>query len=140
VTPAIHASAVAMRCPGGWRGALLRGPSGTGKSDLALRLIGRGWRLIGDDYVHVWRSGDAVHARAAERIAGRIEARGLGIVPAPNLWVAPLVLVVDCVQAPVERMPEPEPVELCGLSLPRLTLDVRPQSAVNILTLMMVGL
>ncbi len=107
---------------------------------MALRLMASGWRLVGDDYVHVWASGDAVHATAAERIAGRIEARGVGIVGLHRLWVCRVALVVDCVQTPTERMPEPDRVDLCGLSLPRWTLDIRPQSAVETLTLMMVGL
>ncbi len=140
MTPAIHATAVARRAPQGWHCVLLRGASGAGKSDLALRAVARGWRLVGDDYVHVWRSADAVHVRAAERISGRIEVRGLGIVAAPGLWVCRVALVVDCVQTIPERMPEPDRIDLCGLSLPRRTLDIRPQSAVETLALTMVGL
>ena len=59
---------------------LLRGPSGAGKSDLALRLIEAGARLIADDQTELAREGKTVIARAPARIAGLIEARGLGIV------------------------------------------------------------
>ena len=138
--PSIHATAVAFRGPDGWRGVLLQGPSGAGKSDLALRLLGRGWRLVSDDQVHVWRSGDAVYATAPRPIFGRIEARGLGIVPADALHISRLVRVVDCVQQDTERMPEDNRVTLCGVLLPRLTLDIRPQSAVETLIRAMVGL
>ena len=126
---AIHATAVATQIAGDWRGVLLTGASGSGKSDLALRLFGEGWRLIGDDYVHVWRSGGAVFATAPDQIAGRIEARGLGIVAIPSRWISRIALVVACGQVPPERLPEPDHVEIAGLRLPCLTLDIRPASA-----------
>lgn len=90
--------------------------------------------------MYVWRSGDALFATAPRQITGRIEARGLGIVPVPDLYVSRLVKVVDCVQQATERMPDDDPVALCGLSIPRLTLDIRPQSAVETLIRAMAGL
>lgn len=135
MTPPIHATAVARPGANGWRGVLLTGPSGAGKSDLALRLIASGWRLVCDDYAHVWASGGALYAAAPERIAGRIEARGLGIIDRPALVLTRIALVVACVQTPVERLPEPASQTLCGLSLPRLELDIRPASAAAVLTL-----
>ena len=107
MTPPLHATVVARPGPTGWRGALLRGPSGAGKSDLALRLIDAGWRLVADDYAHVWASGEAVYAATPDRIAGRIEARGLDILPVGWRPSVRIVLVVDCVQTQPERMPEP---------------------------------
>lgn len=103
----VHATAVAGLTPDGWRAVLLRGPSRMGKSDLALRLIGRGWRLIGDDYVEVWPSGGGLYVAPAPRIAGAIEARGLGIVSAPHLTLARVNLLIDCITAVPERLPEP---------------------------------
>lgn len=138
--PAIHATAVAHRGASGWHCALLRGSPGAGKSDLALRLLAQGWRLVGDDYVHVWRSGNAVYATAPGRIARQLEFRGLGIVATSDRYICRVSLVVDCVQAVVERMPETDCVTLCDTSLPWLTLDIRPQSAVETLTQAMVGL
>lgn len=136
-TPLIHATSVARRGPEGWVGVLLMGPSGAGKSDMALRLIGRGWRLVSDDYSRVWRSGDDLYAAAPEALppglAGCLEARGLGVIqtgaPRPVVRVA---LVLICGQQTVERLPEPEVESLCGLALPRLALDIRPASAVEI--------
>ena len=128
----IHATSVARRTPEGWRGILLTGPSGAGKSDMALRLIGRGWRLVADDYSLVWRSGDgALYAAAPPAIAGRIEARGVGIVSAPTVALAPMVLVVECGREPAERMPERRTVRIAGVDLPALRLDIRPASAVE---------
>ncbi len=130
----IHATAVARHGPDGWRAVLLRGPSGSGKSDLALRLIAAGWRLIADDYTHVWASGGTLYASAPQRIAGRIEARGLGIVDAPALPLARIILVVDCTQTTPERLPEPTHEIVEGVALPRLEIDIRPASAAIILS------
>jgi serine kinase of HPr protein (carbohydrate metabolism regulator) len=133
--PPVHATVVARYAPDGWQGVLLRGPSGAGKSDLALRLIDRGWRLIGDDYVLLWRSGDSLHARGVAPISGRIEARGLGILRTPTRDSARIVGVFDCVQRSVERLPEPAFETLHGVELPVLTLDTRPASAAQVLAL-----
>ena len=130
-----HCTVVARRGRKGWRGVLLCGPSGAGKSDLALRLIDAGWRLVADDYAHVWASNGAVYAATPEKIAGRIEARGFDIIPAvwrPSVRVG---LVVNCVQGITERLPDPDFETVAGLSLPRLTLDIRPASAAVILGL-----
>lgn len=129
-----HATAVALFCPDGWRCTLLRGPSGSGKSDLALRLLAQGWRLVGDDYVHLFASANSLYAAPVPSIAGRIEARGLGLLTVGQRPATRLRLVVDCVQAATERLPEPEVAEIAGVSVPRLSLDVRPASASIILT------
>lgn len=129
MTP-VHASAVVRYRPGGWRGVLLRGPSGSGKSDMALRLIDAGWQLVADDYAWVWASNGGLHACPHARIEGRIEARGLGLVSLPWRPVARILLIADCIQTSPERLPEPERETLAGVCLPRLTLDVRPASAV----------
>src|SRR5262249_56480335 len=82
-------------------GLLLRGPPGSGKSDLALRLIDSGARLVADDGVELRREGLCLLARlpstAPDSVRGRIELRGLGILPAPSVTEAPLVLVIDLV-------------------------------------------
>jgi HPr Serine kinase C-terminal domain len=72
----VHGTVVAI--DGG--GVLLRGPSGRGKSDLALRLIDAGARLVADDQVLLQRSGMQVLARAPAVLAGLLEIRGVGIV------------------------------------------------------------
>lgn len=128
----IHATAVAQWAPGrGWRAIVVAGPSGAGKSDLALRLIGRGWRLVADDYVHVFASGEALWAAAPQTIAGRIEARGVGIVEACARGVARLVLAVELGEGAPERLPEAETRTFAGRALPLLRLDGFEASAVE---------
>lgn len=124
----LHATAVAMPSASGWRGVLLRGPSGSGKSDLALRLLERGWRLVGDDYVEVWASGGGLFAAPAPRIAGVMEVRGVGLTGAASVSLARIALVVDC-QGPAERMPEPDSEVIEAIAVPRLALAALEASA-----------
>lgn len=125
----IHATAVARHTPAGWRGVLVQGPSGVGKSDLALRLIGQGWRLIADDWTHLWASDGALYAAAPDTITGKIEVRGLGIVAAPLRPLARIMLAVACTHEAVERLPEAAVWTWDGVTIPRLQLDPRPASA-----------
>ena len=121
----IHASSVAI----GGRAVLIGGPSGSGKSDLALRLIDRGAILVSDDYTIVRRSGSALLADAAPNIAGKIEVRGLGIVEMATARDIPVALFVDLDVTP-ERLPEPgETRTLAGVAIPVLGLDARGASA-----------
>src|SRR5215470_5542533 len=107
----VHATCVARRQGKTWRAVLLRGPSGAGKSDLALRLMETGWRLVADDQTELSRQGRQVIATAPGRIAGMIEARGLGIVKVGGDQLvrrAPVALLVDLAQPDrIERLPEP---------------------------------
>jgi serine kinase of HPr protein (carbohydrate metabolism regulator) len=107
----------------GWRAVLITGPSGAGKSDLTLRLLGRGWRLVADDYAHVTASAGALYAVAPETIAGRMEARGVGVVPVCARGLTRLSLVVELVDGPVERLPEPAARTIAGAPLPLLRLN-----------------
>lgn len=117
-----------MPTASGWRGVLLRGPSGSGKSDLALRLLERGWRLVGDDYVEVWASDGGLFAAPAPRIAGVMEVRGVGLTGAASVSLSRIVLVVDC-EAPVDRMPEPDSEMIDGVAVARLSLTALEASA-----------
>ncbi|WP_085809841.1 HPr kinase/phosphorylase [Sphingomonas sp. TZW2008] len=120
----IHASTVAI----GGRAVLIRGASGSGKSDLALRLIDRGAQLVSDDYTVIEARDGQLVASAPATIAGRIEVRGLGIVPCPPADPAVVALAVR-VDAPPQRMPEPEQDIIGGIAVPSLALDPRPASA-----------
>ncbi|HXZ00837.1 MAG TPA: HPr kinase/phosphatase C-terminal domain-containing protein [Stellaceae bacterium] len=115
----VHGTAVAL----GGDGILLRGPSGSGKSDLALRLIDEGARLVADDQTELERVAGGLEMRAPATIAGRIEVRGLGILRVPALAAAPLRLVVDLVALEtIERLPEPQACTLLEVSVPLLRL------------------
>lgn len=136
----VHGDVVARRDARGWSGVLLRGPSGVGKSDLALRLMDRGWRLTTDDWAHLWRSENALYATAPAAIAGRMEVRGLGIVGAPIRPLVRVRLVVDCTHEAVERLPEPAFWTWREVTIPRLRLDPRPASAAQVVALALDGL
>ena len=129
----LHGTAAACWTPGvGWRAVLITGAPGAGKSDLALRLIGRGWRLVADDYAYVTASGGVLYAIAPGTIAGRMEARGVGVVPALARGLTRLSLVVDLDgDGPVERLPEPAQRVIEGVALPALRLNGFEASAVE---------
>ena len=115
----VHGTTVALE----GQGVLLRGPSGSGKSDLALRLIDSGAHLVADDQTELTRNADVLIAGSPASIVGRMEVRGVGILGVPAVPSAPLRLVVDLV-APdrVERLPRPQFCEYLQCSLPLLAL------------------
>jgi serine kinase of HPr protein (carbohydrate metabolism regulator) len=99
----LHGTAVALN---GF-GVLIRGPSGSGKSDLALRLIGGGAELIADDQVIIKVLGEKPHISAPAAIRGLIEVRGLGVVNIGAVNSTPLCLIVNLkLHETIERMPE----------------------------------
>ncbi|WP_193743271.1 RNase adapter RapZ [Sandarakinorhabdus sp. AAP62] len=119
----LHATAVALD----GRAVLLLGKSGAGKSDLALRLVAAGWRLVADDQVVVTVDGDRLIASAPPRLAGLMEVRGVGIVPEPTA-PAPIALALDLAAAP-DRLPDPDHLQLAGQTVPRLAFDPFGESA-----------
>ena len=113
------------------RAVLLRGPSGSGKSDLALRLIDTGGRLVADDQTVLVRAGCGLVAACPAAIAGRIEVRGLGLLRVEAIGQAPLVLVFDLArELEIERLPEPGSCAYLGVSLPLFRLAPFEASAV----------
>lgn len=116
-------------------GILLRGPSGSGKSDLALRLIDAGGSLVSDDLCEIRRDGERLladlPAGADARFRGLIEARGQGLLSVPHSGPVPLGLVADLKPGAVlDRLPEPAEVQYLGLALPLIVLDPFQASAV----------
>jgi serine kinase of HPr protein (carbohydrate metabolism regulator) len=125
--------------------ALLEGPSGSGKSDLALRFVlgtpaAADAALVSDDQVLIERSSSRLLARPPMTIAGKIEVRGIGIVELPYLAEAELRLVIRLGDAAsVERLPQwgDETAQFCGISLPVLRLSPFEASAPLKLRLML---
>ena len=121
----VHATAVLI----GPKAVLIRGPSGSGKSRLALGLLQ--WlpfaRLVGDDRVYLEAANERLLVRPADELAGLLEVRGLGIRRLPFELVAVLDLIVD-LAAKADRLPEPSAmkVELAGIILPRVRLPAEP--------------
>lgn len=110
-----HATSVAI----GGRAVLLRGPSGSGKSDLALRLIDAGACLVADDQSEVRRDGGTLLVRCPATVAGLIEVRGVGLIKMNALPAAPLALIADLVAMQhIERLPEPRSETILGLPVP----------------------
>jgi HPr kinase/phosphorylase len=97
----IHASCVAI----GGKGVLLLGASGSGKSDLALRLMDGGARLVADDRCEIFVSRKKLCARAPDSIAGLMEIRGIGIIALPYAKNAKLALAVK-LGANAQRLPD----------------------------------
>jgi HPr kinase/phosphorylase len=114
----VHASCVS--CFG--RGVLLRGPSGSGKSSLALQLIHRGWLLVADDQVELTTSGGELIAAAPQRLRGWLEIYGLGLCPMPALLRSRIDLIVDLVADELERLPAPNTENLLGCTIRHILL------------------
>jgi HPr kinase/phosphorylase len=114
----IHASCVAI----GARGVLLLGPSGSAKSDVALRLIDGGAKLVADDRTILFAARGALHARGPASIAGLLEIRGVGIVQLPVRARVKIALVVRLGREGA-RLPEPTFYEFLKTQTPQITLD-----------------
>jgi serine kinase of HPr protein (carbohydrate metabolism regulator) len=119
-----HAGLIARRIAGAWRGALIEGPSGVGKSDLALRAVDQGFSLVADDRTLVFLSNGKLFGRAPDALAGLIEARGVGVLSQPCRPFCRIDLLVRCVDRPqaVERLPDPMFEVIEGVSMPVLQL------------------
>jgi HPr kinase/phosphorylase len=116
----IHASCVAINGVG----VIIRGPSGSGKSDLALRLIDEGATLVADDYCNLTAENGRLIVTPPQTIAGKIEVRGYGIITLPLCSSVAAGLVVDLMpHDEIERMPEETMCTLEHVTLRRLVLN-----------------
>jgi serine kinase of HPr protein (carbohydrate metabolism regulator) len=127
VSEIVHAGLIAAHRRGYWRGVLVEGSSGAGKSDLALRAEAWGFRLVADDRTILWISAGRVFGGAPPVLAGLLEVRGLDVVATPAVALAEVVLVMRC-NIP-ERLPERRFANLLGVSLPLVEFDPREASA-----------
>jgi HPr kinase/phosphorylase len=142
MTQSVHASAVAI----GGRAVLIRGPSGSGKSRLALALIAAGRAgmlppatLVGDDRILLEARDGALMATPAPGLEGRIELYGAGI-RRTEFVEAPVMAVVDLAASDAARMPAEHAMQvtISGITLPRLPVanghDPLPQVVSWLLT------
>jgi serine kinase of HPr protein (carbohydrate metabolism regulator) len=121
----VHASTVAI----GGLAVLISGPSGSGKSDLALRLLDRGFALVSDDQTIVRRDGERLIAAAPPNIAGKLEVRGIGIVEMERLDNVPVALIVE-LTSDIQRLPDDSRERLLlGVALPLVSIDATTASA-----------
>lgn len=124
----VHATAICLH----GSGVLLTGSSGSGKSDLALRLIDRGATLVSDDVVLVDMAGGNVLLRAAPNINGQIEVRGVGICSVDYTETAPLRLIIDLNTPPQRLPPEDLRSRIGDFYIPLCQLDpFQPSSAIK---------
>ena len=127
--PAVHASCVSI----GGVGILIRGTSGSGKSDLVLRLIDAyDAKLVADDQVELQLRDNALYASPPANLAGQLEIRGQGIVTVEYMAPIKISAVIDLAPlAEIDRMPEAQDLQttLEGIELPRLKLYAPAPSA-----------
>ena len=127
----VHATTLTLRVGSDWRGALILGPSGIGKSDLALRAVQSGCILIADDYTWLWNSGGHIYASAPDTIEGKIEVRGIGITAEPTRKMTRIHLAALAQTDPVERMPENEITPFLGIDVPTIRVNPREASSMT---------
>jgi serine kinase of HPr protein (carbohydrate metabolism regulator) len=122
-----HAGLIAARLRGRWRGVLIEGPPGAGKSDLALRALDQGFCLAADDRVLLWTCEGRAFGRAPDTLHGLLEVRGLQVVAVPALPLAEVALVARCGAS--ERIPDARYADILGVCVPLIGLDPREPSA-----------
>jgi serine kinase of HPr protein (carbohydrate metabolism regulator) len=121
----LHASTVALE----GRAVMICGPSGSGKSDLALRLLDRGFTLVSDDQTIVRKDNGRVLASAPPTIRGKLEIRGVGIVDMESVDDIPLALVVE-LTSDIQRLPDDSRERLVlDVNLPLISVDALTASA-----------
>ena len=111
-------------------GVLIRGKSGIGKSDLALRLIDSGATLISDDVTICKKIGDYLYLFSHYDTRGLLEVREIGIMTVPYVENIKLNLVVELVEKKFERIPRVMNCSILGLKFPKIKIFGKSSSAV----------
>lgn len=123
----VHASTVAID----GRAVLITGASGSGKSDLSLRLIDQGFTLVSDDQTIIKREGDRLIASPPSQLAGKLEIRGIGIVDMPHESGVPVALMVE-LTSDIQRLPDDSRERpFLGVALPLVSIDAMTASAAS---------
>ncbi|MGQ7791031.1 HPr kinase/phosphorylase [Faunimonas sp. B44] len=132
MTETIHGTAVIV----GASGVLIRGPSGAGKSRLALALMEKGARLVGDDRVHVSARAGRLVAVPHGALAGLVELRGRGLLRVTHERACVVALIADIEEADaLARLPAPEALrtELLGVAVARQPVPPEPGHAIRLI-------
>lgn len=114
MTATHHATTVAL----GDRGALILGPSGSGKSGLALQLMALGARLVADDRTILTVAEGRLIATCPPALRGRIEARGIGILNAEPVENAAITLAINLGESESDRLPPQRSIVIEGVTIP----------------------
>lgn len=123
----VHASTVATE----GRAVMIMGPSGSGKSDLTLRLLDRGFTLVSDDQTIVKRNGEILVASAPPQLAGKLEIRGVGIVEMEHDSDIPVALIVE-LTSDIHRLPDDSRERpVLGVPIPLVSIDAMTASAAS---------
>jgi serine kinase of HPr protein (carbohydrate metabolism regulator) len=121
----LHASTVALD----GRAVVISGPSGSGKSDLALRLLDRGFKLVSDDQTQFRMDEGKLIASAPPPIRGKLEIRGIGIVDMEMVDDVPVALFVE-LTSDMQRLPDDSRERLIlDVKVPLVTIDAMTASA-----------
>jgi serine kinase of HPr protein (carbohydrate metabolism regulator) len=121
----LHATTVAKD----GRAVIIAGRSGSGKSDLALRLLDRGFVLVSDDQTMLRKAEDKLLASAPETIRGKLEVRGIGIVEVVSEDSAAVSLIVE-LSNEIKRLPDDgDRRVILGIGVPLIRLDGLEASA-----------
>jgi len=120
----LHGTAVLLHASEMHAGAVfIRGLSGAGKSDLALRLIDAGAQLICDDQVLFEKRNGVIYAESVDTLRGMLEVRGIGLMRFAAAPPSRLALIIDLVRREdVPRLPDDETMEILGIAVPRVRL------------------
>ena len=122
----LHATSVAIED----NGVAIFGNSGSGKSDLALRLIDSGATLISDDITVFSKSEKNIHLFGVKNTKGLLEVRELGIITVPYIEGIRLKLVIKLTDKEIERIPKKNQTNLLGLKFPKLEINGKNPSSV----------
>jgi len=116
----IHATCISLE----GLGFLLRGPSGIGKSDLALRMMEYNSQLIADDRVDLTLEGGILIAQAPTCLRGLLEVRGVGVIEVPYSNSIQILGIINLVgNNKIKRLPAPRTELLLGVEIPSYQLD-----------------
>ena len=111
-------------------GVLILGDSGSGKSDLALRLIDNGATLISDDISICRKNSDNIYLYCPPEIKGLLEVREIGIITVPFVERIKLRLVVNLKSNNNERFPKDSCFRILGIKIPIINIEGKNSSAV----------